>query len=820
MTRLFRNITTEWLVLSCGLTVTPGHRFLTEHGTFEAIESILARGGRIVDENGALVAVTAERVVYSEATRHLYEEAEEVAYATQGGAALSPEIRRGWRTYNFEVEGLHTYVAGGIRVHNDSIDDYYGFVSLLGDDRFNATAYDGITAQFGPEAAAAASYSGSLAASSTFGSNLDGLAAARDAAIAAGDFATADAIDAQVESVMQGALAYGDLNAGALMANPDSTSAAAFAAGATLGYNNAALAADFLGMPAEYGTVEIGVEEAVQVGYVDTVVETVEEAVEIGFVDTVVETVEYGVVDYGVVDYGVVDYGVVDYGVVDYGVYDYGYVGYSYDAYSYTGYSYDGYSYSGYSYDGSSAGGYDSGGVGGYGGYGGTDANGNYGGGGSQDGTGYGGGDMGGAATAGGSDQGNQPIVLDLTGKGIRINPLTSSNQFYDMAGDGYQHRTAWAGVGNGVLVIDADGDGQITERREVVLDDWDVTAGGDLQALQNVFDTNDNGLLDDGDERWSMFKVMVTNADGTTTLMSLSELDIQSIDLTADETYIVLPDGSRILGQTTFTRYDGSTGAVADAEFRYDTEGYAVAQTVTHNADGSTTVTNTMRNPDGSRAGEIAGTTSGDGRTVTLKEDTDGDGVVDAVQTRVTVVNANGSETETLSNTTAAGRLLDRTVTQTSADRATVTIQRDATGDGITDQSETRTTLADGSKTFTVSDLSTSRQARERHPHRRYRPGYLRLRHRPERDHERGPDHGLLRARRRDPPRRRGVHGADRRNTDRRRLRDRERGPGCERPDHLQCEHRGAALRLRRNGSCGGHPVRDAEHRVGDDER
>jgi hypothetical protein len=29
-------------------------------------------------------------------------------------------MREGWRTYNFEVEGLHTYVAGGVRVHNSS----------------------------------------------------------------------------------------------------------------------------------------------------------------------------------------------------------------------------------------------------------------------------------------------------------------------------------------------------------------------------------------------------------------------------------------------------------------------------------------------------------------------------------------------------------------------------------------------------------------------------------------------------------------------------------------------------------------------------
>src|SRR6266567_2567504 len=43
---------------------------------------------------------------------------------------------------------------------------------------------------------------------------------------------------------------------------------------------------------------------------------------------------------------------------------------------------------------------------------------------------------------------GYYPIVLDLTGKGINIQQLSSSNTFFDMAGEGHQHLTAWAGAG------------------------------------------------------------------------------------------------------------------------------------------------------------------------------------------------------------------------------------------------------------------------------------------------------------------------------------------------------------------------------------
>ncbi len=37
------------------------------------------------------------------------------------------------------------------------------------------------------------------------------------------------------------------------------------------------------------------------------------------------------------------------------------------------------------------------------------------------------------------------------------------------------------------------------------------------MQALRDVFDTNQDGKLDAGDAHLSDFKVMVTNADGTT---------------------------------------------------------------------------------------------------------------------------------------------------------------------------------------------------------------------------------------------------------------------------------------------------------------
>jgi hypothetical protein len=260
-----------------------------------------------------------------------------------------------------------------------------------------------------------------------------------------------------------------------------------------------------------------------------------------------------------------------------------------------------------------------------------------------------------------------QPVVLDLTGNGINITQLSSSSQFHDMTGDGYQNRTAWAGAGNGVLAIDLKGTGVIDTPDEFEFTDWDPTATSDMQALRDVFDTDHDGKLDAGDTDWNEFGVLVTNADGTTTFETLSQLGITSINLTTDNNSDMLADGSEILGETTYTTASGGTGTAADASFAYDSNGYATQQTVTRNADGSTTIDVKAFNPDGSLANETFTTTSADGLTRTLQFDHAGNGIIDQTQTGVTVVNPDGSRTETLSNFDASVALGKRTVTTTS---------------------------------------------------------------------------------------------------------------------------------------------------------
>ncbi|MEO0810295.1 MAG: Hint domain-containing protein, partial [Pseudomonadota bacterium] len=133
--RTFTNITDEWLRLTWiekgeakELVTTPGHHFLAAQGGFKDIESLVAGGrGTIVLADGTEAEVTSERIVYSAETADMFEQAAGYVYPENGNLALKPVYKKGWKTYNFEVEDFHTYVAGGARVHNDSWSDGSGF---------------------------------------------------------------------------------------------------------------------------------------------------------------------------------------------------------------------------------------------------------------------------------------------------------------------------------------------------------------------------------------------------------------------------------------------------------------------------------------------------------------------------------------------------------------------------------------------------------------------------------------------------------------------------------------------------------------------
>jgi hypothetical protein len=172
------------------------------------------------------------------------------------------------------------------------------------------------------------------------------------------------------------------------------------------------------------------------------------------------------------------------------------------------------------------------------------------------------------------------PVILDLDGNGINIDPLGASSAQFDMNGDGVRDATAWAGRNDGILAIDVgeDGsvapDGVIDQSREIDFGDWAPGATSDMAALRQVFDTNHNGWLDAGDAQWSSFRIWQDrNGDGVSQpgeVKTLTQLGITGIDLNPAGPGQQLPDGSMIQGLSSYTRADGTTGTAADVALSF----------------------------------------------------------------------------------------------------------------------------------------------------------------------------------------------------------------------------------------------------------
>ena len=241
------------------------------------------------------------------------------------------------------------------------------------------------------------------------------------------------------------------------------------------------------------------------------------------------------------------------------------------------------------------------------------------------------------------------PILLDLDGNGIKVMDLSRSTVFM-VDGDGLKHRTAWAGKGDGVLFIDADGDGKISETREYVFTEWDPTARSDFEALRARFDSNNDGKLTAADARFGEFRVMVTNPDGTQTVKTPAEAGgpgqagITSIHLTGDTTHIRLPDGSVITGQSTFTM-NGVQMTAADVTLMAEAQGYDV-QTSAVVAGSVRTTTQTAIDSDGDIAFRIVSVALADGSVTTNSYDDNGDMTFDRTQ-RITVEGTAGTPVE-----------------------------------------------------------------------------------------------------------------------------------------------------------------------------
>lgn len=695
--RLYRNTTEEWVKLTWvdggeakELIATPGHHFLDRFGNFPTIEEMLENGkATVVLASGELTEVTAERIVYSAETAHLFEQAQAVGMVA-GNAALKHAAVDGWQTYNFEVEDLHTYVAGGVRVHNssddqgvieDSIHPAYMQAGDKATDSWTAllqTVGDNVVAGVVGQMPSLAGAFGFETESTKLESSRDEVVATRvnkDSSITFVTKADHSQVVTETTFVRTSGGTY----------TPVSVHDVSVADG---GYSSTGN---------DWGNHWADPRTNVQRVLND-------DSESSSSSDSSSDRSDSSSSSSGSSSSGSSSSGSHAYG------------GYSYGGYGAGGYSYGG-SSGNSSYGGSSSGGTRTGGTStggtntGYTNTGNNPGNPNAP-------TYYGGGTTTTPRSTGSTSVstdpnrvGPQPIILDLEGDGVQIEEMDSSSIFVDATGNGLLHRSAWAAAGDAVLFYDPDGRNALTEQRQYVFTEWAPEASSDMDALRTAFDANADGKLTSADAEFSKFKLLVTNPDGSTTVQTLAYFGITELSLKEDGTEVVLPDGSRIVSQSTYKKSDGSTGISASTVLAAEAEGHKVDQTVSVDGAGNRTLTAKAYGADGEISYILRAVTNAAGTQVTNSYDDDGDGVYDRMQTVTTSVDGAGVKTE--SRVDRQGSVLSSTLVQgqvdtvTSVDGKTVTVLRDADGGGGDEQREIRQTNADGSRSLTIADLA-----------------------------------------------------------------------------------------------------------------
>ncbi|MBT0962389.1 calcium-binding protein [Denitromonas iodatirespirans] len=173
------------------------------------------------------------------------------------------------------------------------------------------------------------------------------------------------------------------------------------------------------------------------------------------------------------------------------------------------------------------------------------------------------------------SQASSSPLILDLNGDGFSTTSI-EDGAYFDHDADGIKTSGGWVGGGDGLLVLDRDGNGAIDSGRELfgnntLLSSGEKAAEG-FAALADL-DSNADGAIDAADAAWNTLRVWVdTDADGISDdgeLHSLDSLGISEIDLTKTNT-ITSQNGNTLVGSGQFT-INGEAREYTDAWFAQD---------------------------------------------------------------------------------------------------------------------------------------------------------------------------------------------------------------------------------------------------------
>src|SRR5262249_19113374 len=253
----------------------------------------------------------------------------------------------------------------------------------------------------------------------------------------------------------------------------------------------------------------------------------------------------------------------------------------------------------------------------------------------------------------------------------------------------------------------DIDGNGTVDQSKS------DVTVvNDDGRTVETLTTRNGNGSLRDNtvtttsaDQR---VVTVTTDLDGDGRIDRQETITIQQDGTQVDAVSYFNRDGSFKDEKVTRTSADGLSQTVARAPFVLDasfTGGQTTSDTVVLNADGGRTDTFTDRDSAGNVKELLATTTNANGLVKTTHwTGTNGRNAIDQTQADATTLNADGSQTQRMTSSTAAGVLQDQRSITTSGNMLTKTDQVDVDGNGSFERVDACQYLLGGGKIETVT--------------------------------------------------------------------------------------------------------------------
>lgn len=166
-------------------------------------------------------------------------------------------------------------------------------------------------------------------------------------------------------------------------------------------------------------------------------------------------------------------------------------------------------------------------------------------------------------------------IIVDLDGDGLEARQRSKAHARFDMDADGTPDDTGWVSGGDGLLVIDRDGDGAITHASEISFLAEKENAKTAWDGL-GVLDANKDGKINATDARFGDLKVWQdANHNGISDvgeLKSLAEVGIKEIALATTAVGEAAKLGKNLpLTTAVYTRDNGQTATIGNVSFAFE---------------------------------------------------------------------------------------------------------------------------------------------------------------------------------------------------------------------------------------------------------